>query len=147
MDEIRWPNSREVAASTKISLSVLHPQTKYSDKVAGESNKEKQISAQKSVNSEAKSKREQRNTIIVGSGSQQSFGRNAFQGLPKRATIHVGRLSLNMRAIDVLAYAKSKFKTDHLSVAACPVREGARSVSFRLEADIGILEDLYNASN
>ncbi|KAL3265425.1 hypothetical protein HHI36_009629 [Cryptolaemus montrouzieri] len=130
-------DKREVAASTKISLSVLHPQTKYSDKVAGESNKERQISAQKSVNSEAKIKRKQRNNIIVGSGSQETFGQNAFQDLPKRATIHVGRVSLNTRVTDVLVYAKTK--TDHLSVVACPVREVARSVCFRLEADIGIL--------
>ncbi|KAL3277432.1 hypothetical protein HHI36_012780 [Cryptolaemus montrouzieri] len=79
-------------------------------------------------------KRKPRKEIIVGSDSEEPTGHDVFKVIPKRAIIHV----LNTRAEDIHTYVKAKFKSEYLKIVACPTREGAKSLSFRIEADIDI---------
>ncbi|CAH0562866.1 unnamed protein product [Brassicogethes aeneus] len=80
---------------------------------------------------------------VVGSNEKE----NVFKSAPKRAVIHLGRVNLNTSPEDIKNYVVTTFKRNDFNIEPCPVREGAKSISFRIETDISILEELYLSEN
>lgn len=82
--------------------------------------------------------------IIVGEG--QSTGASAkstgFSGALRRAWLYVGRAHKNTTEQHVTQHLKMNFPNKDFTVEALPVSETANSVSFKVGADISLLDQL-----
>lgn len=72
---------------------------------------------------------------------------STFTGAPKRAWVYVGRVSESVQEVQVRDHLEEKFPGKNFAVEKLPSRIGARSVAFRISADMSLLEDLYRPEN
>lgn len=90
---------------------------------------------------------------VFGTGSPANTGTSStknlvkFQAAPKQALIHLGRVALKTKAEEIMQHMTSTFSRNDFVVEACPVRENARSMSFKIEADYSLLDELYKGEN
>lgn len=80
---------------------------------------------------------------IVGSNMEEK----CFKSVPRRAFVHLGRVHPKTTPDDIKKYVVSTFKRNDFVIEPCPVRDEAKSVSFKIETDISILENLYSSEN
>ncbi|CAH0561686.1 unnamed protein product [Brassicogethes aeneus] len=79
---------------------------------------------------------------VVGSATE-----TAFQSAPRKASFHVGRASLNTSVENISNHFSKKFNRNEFLVEKCPSREGAKSVSFKVESTFSLLEEMYKSEN
>ncbi|CAH0559374.1 unnamed protein product [Brassicogethes aeneus] len=80
---------------------------------------------------------------VVGSNEDKKV----FKSAPRKAFIHLGRVDLNTTSDDIKNHVVSTFKTNDFKIEPCPVREGAKSISFKIETDSSIVKELYLSEN
>lgn len=81
-------------------------------------------------------------TIVRGSSTPTSFA-----SAEKQAWLSVGNVNLAANESHIQDHLKSKFPGRKFSVEALPVREEAKSRTFKVGADFEILDELYKSEN
>lgn len=86
---------------------------------------------------------------VIGSAENKTKKQDEvnLQGAPRKAVIHLGKVSLNATEDVVYNYLCKKFPMSDFKVEACPTREGASSLSFKIEASFELLSELYKSDN
>lgn len=70
-----------------------------------------------------------------------------FAGVNKRAWLHIGNVATNATDESVLVYLQNKFPGRKFTAEKLPVRTDARSCSFKVSADLDLMEDIYAGKN
>lgn len=66
---------------------------------------------------------------------------------PKKAWIYVGRARLGTTSETVIKHLENKFPTRKFTAEALPVRDSANICSFKVSADLDMLDELYREEN
>ncbi|XP_044765982.1 uncharacterized protein LOC123322179 [Coccinella septempunctata] len=78
-------------------------------------------------------------SITVG----QNRNSEDFTGIPKLCWLHLGRVNMNTNREQILDHLKKTFGRDDFVVEQLPKRDDAKSISFKIGADISLLSDVY----
>ena len=69
---------------------------------------------------------------------------DTFSGAVKRLWLHVGKVTIGTQTTQIEKYLKKKFPNNTFTVEGLPQHPEARTISFKVGADLSLLEDLYN---
>lgn len=92
------------------------------------------------------------NSIIWGSGENNQLKPNesaasvTFAAVTRKAWFYVGRIRHGTKPEQLRDYLKAKFPEQDFIVEALPTRENAGSVSFKVGADLSLVDQLNQAS-
>lgn len=84
--------------------------------------------------------------IVRGTGTVENVNKELlFSAAARRAWIYLGRVDHNTRAEQISKYLQNKFPLHNFQVEELPKRAEATSVSFKIGADVTLMDELYNA--
>lgn len=141
VEKVQTEHEDHVQTDAASNQTVEHTTSTYS-KVASRSHKD--FSAKK---------RNSKTDKVIGSATSkvseeaENNSQSLFSSAPKRALIHLGKVSLNTKKETIERYLHDTFGKRDYFVEPCPVRENAKSMSFKIEADYSLLNELYTSSN
>lgn len=84
-----------------------------------------------------------RETGVTGTGDNLA----PFSGAPKLAWIYVGRVSRNVEKDQIESHLKNHFPNENFIIEKLPSRDDSRSSSFRVGANMALVENLYSPEN
>lgn len=81
--------------------------------------------------------------VVIGSGEKSGeAGKLTFAGAVRRAWLYVGRAEVNTSPQQVLDHLRGCFPDHNFDVEALPMRDDAKSVAFRIAADLTLIDEL-----
>lgn len=84
-----------------------------------------------------------RTEIITGTAEIHNQGADlSFAGAARRAWLYVGRVNAQVKEEDVKKYLEQRFVGKSFKVEMLPRRDSANSISFKVAADMDMLDDL-----
>lgn len=80
---------------------------------------------------------------IVGNGTESTTpGKPAFSSAVRKAWLYVGRAERDTTCRQVLDHLQKSFPGQQFEIDPLPVRDDAKSIAFKLGADIGLIDQL-----
>lgn len=95
-------------------------------------------------NSRVVKSNKQRTQIIRGTITENTDNQLTFSAAIRRAWIYVGRVDQNTKSEQISKYLHNKFPSNTFQIEQLPKREDATSISFKIGADVSLMDELYN---
>uniref|UniRef100_A0A1Y1NJF7 Uncharacterized protein n=1 Tax=Photinus pyralis TaxID=7054 RepID=A0A1Y1NJF7_PHOPY len=144
--------------SEKITSKPANPNVlSYSETVASGVTRDKILQSPSAVRCDRKSRIDKSENInntgdnkpknLVIGKAEPSLNGPGFCAIQKRAWLYVGRVALGTENSKIKNYLTEKFPNSQFEVEQLPKRDDARSIAFKVGADIELIDELYKGEN